>query len=444
MKLSDIGNTLRDIRVTPVKTLGQNFLHDQNLARWIVDAIEPTAADYIVEIGPGLGALTRPLSRSGARILAIEKDGRLVDFLRQRFGEESVEVVHQDALRFDVRTLFSYPQVKLIGNLPYYLSSQLLLRFLSAPSPISLALLMLQKEMARRLSATAGSGDYGVLTLVVQEHWSVEYLRSVPASVFLPQPDVDSAIVLLRPRDPLELPAHDHETFVALVRQGFAQRRKQLRKLLREQVEDWDQAATEIGFSPTARAEELSLSQWVDLTNFVRPLPAPEEVLSGAERFPVVNQNDELIGEAPRREVHANNLLHRAVHILLFNAGGDVFLQKRSRFKDRHPSLWDSSAAGHVDAGQDYDHAAMRELGEELGVTTPLLRIAKLPASEQTGYEFIWLYRGSHEGPFRLAPAEIEMGGFFPPTVVSGWISSRAGDFAPGFVECWKTYCQAR
>src|SRR5687768_8240332 len=163
MKLSEIGSTLREIQVSPVKTLGQNFLHDANLARWIVDKAELSDEDYVVEIGPGLGALTQFALESGARVLAIEKDRRLADFVRTRFPTERLEVLHADALNYDLRPLFAQPRVKLLGNLPYYVSSQLLLKFTKYPSPISLWLLMLQKELARRLSAAPGTSDYGAL-----------------------------------------------------------------------------------------------------------------------------------------------------------------------------------------------------------------------------------------------------------------------------------------
>ncbi|MGI8436380.1 MAG: NUDIX hydrolase, partial [Chthoniobacterales bacterium] len=146
----------------------------------------------------------------------------------------------------------------------------------------------------------------------------------------------------------------------------------------------------------------------------------------------------------PRSVVHGNNLLHRAVHILLFNAQGEIFLQKRSRLKDRHPDVWDSSAAGHVDAGEEYDNAATRELREELGVTAPLERLAKLPASDRTGQEFIWIYLSRHDGPFRLARSEIDYGEFFPSETVDAWLVARPGDFAPGFVECWRTFRELR
>ena len=297
---------------------------------------------------------------------------------------------------------------------------------------------MLQKELARRLSAAPGSSDYGALTLIVQRQYRVEYLRTVPATVFLPQPEVDSAFVRLSARSPDELPDHDPETFHRLVRKGFSQRRKQLRKLLREEVPAWEEASQAIGFEPRARAEELALEQWVGLSNISRPGDRSEPGQAASERFPVVDEDDQLLGDAPRAEVHGNNLRHRAVHILIFNHSGELFLQKRSRWKDRHPCLWDSSAAGHVDAGEEYDTAAERELREELGVTAQLTPVIKLPASEKTGQEFIWLYRGRHDGPFELARSEIEYGEFFPVDVVVEWLKARPGDFAPGFVECWK------
>jgi 16S rRNA (adenine1518-N6/adenine1519-N6)-dimethyltransferase len=440
MKLSEIDATLREIRVAPVKTLGQNFLHDRNLARWIVDKAELTAEDYVIEIGPGLGALTEFALESGARVLAVEKDRRLAEFLRQRFTTDRLEILHADALDFDVRKLFAQPRVKLLGNLPYYIASQLLLKFTKYPSPISLWLFMLQKEMARRISAAPGTSDYGALTLVVQLHYRVEYLRTVAASVFLPQPDVDSAFVRLSPRAPDELPDHDAETFLRVVRRGFSQRRKQLRNLLREEIADWDEASSAIGFDPRARAEELALEEWIALSNLARLAEAPEQVSAGLERFPVVDAEDRVVGDAPRAEVHGNNLRHRAVHILVFNRLGELFLQKRSRSKDRHPCLWDSSAAGHVDAGEEYDATAVRELREELGITAELTPVAKLPASDNTGQEFIWLYRTQHDGPFELARSEIEHGEFFPTELVSEWIAARPADFAPGFIECWRAF----
>ena len=247
-------------------------------------------------------------------------------------------------------------------------------------------------------------------------------------------------MVRLTPRDPYELPPCDHETFHKLVRAGFSQRRKQLGKLLRGFVPDWLETASGLGWDPQVRAERLALLDWITLTNVVRPLAEQESSKTGEEIFPVVDEQDRVIGSAPRAEVHGNNLRHRAVHILLFNRQGEVYLQKRSRWKDRHPLVWDSSAAGHVDAGEDYDTAAVRELREELGLSTPLARLSRLDASDNTGQEFIWIYTGSWNEPISANPVEIEAGDYFPASIVTEWIRARPRDFAPGFVECWKSW----
>src|SRR5881409_3896078 len=442
MKLSDIRTALRELRLSPAKTLGQNFLHDQNLARWIVDQAQITADDYVVEIGPGLGALTCFVLEKGARVLAIEKDTRLANFLRARFTHRRFEVLNIDALKFDPRSLFAHRRVKLVGNLPYNISSALLLKFLEQPSAISLGLFTLQKEMAMRLSASPSTHDYGALTLRVQLHQRVKYLRTIHATVFFPRPEVDSAVVRLLPRDALELPQCDDQLLLKLIRAGFSQRRKQSRKLLREYVSDWDTASRHLNIDPNVRAAELSLLQWIALANFIAPPPSPDARLAKNEQFPVVDKNDEILRAASRSEVHANNLRHRAVHILLFNPAGEVYLQQRSRWKDRHPLKWDSSAAGHVGAAESYDETAQRELKEELGINGRLEKISKLPASERTDEEFVWLYQGGVVGNLSPNRTEIETGAFFPETVIDGWVAARPEDFAPGFIECWKVYRQ--
>ncbi|MEY2526808.1 MAG: rRNA (adenine1518-N6/adenine1519-N6)-dimethyltransferase [Verrucomicrobiota bacterium] len=440
MKLSEINRTLQEIHVSPVKSLGQNFLHDRNLARWIVDQAGITSNDYAVEIGPGLGALTEIILATGASVLAIEKDARLARFLQEKFHGRHLEVVHADALKFDMRTLYRQARVKLIGNLPYYVSSQLLLKFVNYPSPISLWVLMLQKELARRLSALPSTPDYGALTLQIQLHHRVEYLRAVSANVFIPRPEVDSALVMITPRAPAELPAVDFVLFNELVRRGFSQRRKQVGKLLAHYISDWEQAAETLGLDRQVRAEAISLEQWIALTNYARPVQAPEGNRVGEECFPVVDDTDQIIEEASRARVHGDNLRHRAVHILIFSKNKEVLLQKRTRWKDRHPNLWDSSAAGHVNTGEEYDDAACRELKEELGIETTLERVAKLPASPRTDEEFIWIYRGNYDGELKTEPSEIETTEFFPLDVVDAWVAARPKDFATAFLDCWKRY----
>ncbi|HUC86129.1 MAG TPA: NUDIX domain-containing protein [Candidatus Acidoferrales bacterium] len=158
------------------------------------------------------------------------------------------------------------------------------------------------------------------------------------------------------------------------------------------------------------------------------------------EMFDVVNEEDEIIGRAPRREVHARALRHRAVHVLVFNGRGQVFLQKRSQLKDTAKGKWDSSASGHVDSGEDYDACAVREVREEIGVvlTQPPRRLFKIDACVETGWEFCWIYRHECEGPFTLHPEEIETGAWFDPGSVTAWVAEKPGEFASGFVAIWQ------
>ena len=154
----------------------------------------------------------------------------------------------------------------------------------------------------------------------------------------------------------------------------------------------------------------------------------------------VVNDHDEVIGQNTRAEVHRLGLNHRAVHVLVFNARGEIFLQKRSMKKDRHPGVWDSSASGHLDTGETYDACAVRETREEIGlvlVQTPE-RLFKLAACEDTGQEFVWVYRCEAEGPFTLHPEEIERGDWFVPEELSRWLADRPQDFAPTFPVIWR------
>ncbi len=157
------------------------------------------------------------------------------------------------------------------------------------------------------------------------------------------------------------------------------------------------------------------------------------------ELFDIVNDRDEVVGRAPRREVHARGLWHRAVHVLVFNAAGQVFLQKRSMLKDTAAGLWDSSCSGHVDAGEDYDHSARRELGEEIGLTLsqPPARWFRIEACAETSWEFVWVYRLTHEGPFVLAPSEIERGEWFAPGELTLWVGKKPEDFASSFRLIW-------
>jgi isopentenyl-diphosphate delta-isomerase len=157
------------------------------------------------------------------------------------------------------------------------------------------------------------------------------------------------------------------------------------------------------------------------------------------EIFDVVNERDEAVGRASRRQVHAQGLMHRAVHVLVFDANGRVFLQKRSMLKDMCPGLWDSSCSGHVDAGEDYDFAAARELGEELGLreVSDLGRWFRVDACNATGNEFCWVYRLSSSGPFVLHPEEIDGGEWCTLDELSQRIAANPQDYCPAFKLIW-------
>ena len=158
------------------------------------------------------------------------------------------------------------------------------------------------------------------------------------------------------------------------------------------------------------------------------------------EIFDVVNERDEVIGQRLRSEVHRLGLQHRAVHVLVFNSRGEIFLQKRSLRKDRQPGLWDSSTSGHLDRGEDYDSSAVRELREEIGLALaqPPQRLFKINACKETDQEFVWVYRCQSEGPFELNAEEIERGDWFAPTEVTRLMNERPEDFASALLLIWR------
>jgi 16S rRNA (adenine1518-N6/adenine1519-N6)-dimethyltransferase len=273
----------RGIQLT--KSLGQNFLHDGNQLRRIVKAAELTQTDKVLEIGPGLGPLTELLLENAGEVLAIEKDGRLVAFLRERvprapnsanakdqglaeLAPPKFTLLHDDALEFLKREPRDWRDWKLVANLPYSVASPILVELAQSPQRPERMVATLQLEVAQRLMAKAGDDDYGVLTLLVQLDYEPREWFKIPASCFFPAPDVDSAcVVLIRRAQPL-LPESQRATFVKIVKRAFSQRRKMMLKLLKQ---DWPeqklkQVFQQLYIPPRERAEKLSLEQFVALT----------------------------------------------------------------------------------------------------------------------------------------------------------------------------------
>jgi len=422
--------------------MGQNFLQDDALAAWMAECLGAGPDDTIIEIGPGLGAVTRHLLNRSRRLVLVEKDARLAAALRETYADRpEIEVIEADATTLDLRPFFRFGPLKVLGNLPYSVGTTIMAEWLQTPSPVDHAVFMLQKEVCERVVATPRSGDYGQLTVRLQARWTAALVRHVPPESFHPRPAVDSAIVSLRPRPRQELPVFDERLFGRFVRLGFSQRRKQLKNVMTQLPVPWPTLCTELGVPETVRAEELSVHQWVELTRRCDPHPLSDLPQSADEIFDVVDDQDRVTGQATRAQVHALNLKHRAVHLFAFTPHGELLLQKRSHLKDTCPGLWDSSAAGHLDTGETYQACAQRELLEELGlekVATPPVRIARLPASPETGWEFVELFSvTTTSAKVRFPAAEIEAVAPFPVAVIEEWIVSRPQDFAPGFIQCW-------
>ena len=430
------------MKFTPKKSLGQNFLQDETISRWIADQIEPNGVPLVAEIGPGQCALTEHLLSRPKHLVLIEKDHRIFEYLEERFADEdNLELRHEDATRLDMRPWYRFGDVRLVGNLPYSVGGEILKAVLTPPTPVKRAVFMLQKEVCQRLSAKLGEHGYGGLSLLVQQDWDVTFLRVVPPEVFKPRPKVDSAVVLFTPRQPGTLPVYDRALFRRLVRIGFSQRRKQLKNVLPECPGGWEALAAHLGADVMVRAEALSLEQWVQIARWYESRKDKDHGQKATEMFDVVNERNEVIGQKPRGEVHAQGLMHRAVHVFIFDKHGQVYLQLRSHLKDVHPLTWDSSAAGHLDVGESYATCALREVKEELGIEVEsTVKAADIPATERTGMEFVELHTAQHGGPMKYAPDEIACGQWFKPEVITDWIEARPQDFATGFIECWKAW----
>jgi 16S rRNA (adenine1518-N6/adenine1519-N6)-dimethyltransferase len=249
------------------KSLGQNFLHDANQLQRIVSAAHLNASDKVLEIGPGLGPLTELLLSDAGHVLAIEKDQRLVKFLRQQFSKVThLELRHGDALDF-VREHPDLRHWKVVSNLPYSVASPILVELARSTQSPQLIVATLQLEVARRISAACGAKDYGVLSLLMQLRYDVAGQFKIPAACFFPEPDVDSACITLARRAQPLLDATAEAAFVQIVKRAFSQRRKMMLKLLKQ---DWpephvDAAFTNIGIDFRARAESISLEEFVRL-----------------------------------------------------------------------------------------------------------------------------------------------------------------------------------
>tara|TARA_R110000868_G_scaffold69261_1_gene204175 strand:+ start:52626 stop:53393 length:768 start_codon:yes stop_codon:yes gene_type:complete len=249
------------------KQFGQNFLQDESIIQKIVTSIHPASSDHMVEIGPGLGALTTALAEHVNRLDVIEIDQDLIPELSTRLKAcdiTNTHITHADALTFDYAQLTD-TQIRVVGNLPYNISTPLLFHLLKVKSQIIDMHFMLQKEVVDRICAEPGSKQYGRLTIMVQYHCQATPLFFVPPTAFYPRPKVDSAIVRLKPHTDIPYLAKDETLFSHIVRDAFNQRRKTLRNCLKPYKIDYDQ----VDINPQQRPEQLSVQDYVTLANHV-------------------------------------------------------------------------------------------------------------------------------------------------------------------------------
>jgi len=247
------------------KRFGQNFLIEPRVVADIVAAIAPARADRLVEIGPGHGALTAPLLERLERLDVVEIDRDLAASLARRYPGAHLTIHTGDALDFDFAALG--PELRVVGNLPYNISTPLLFHLASfAPSLRDLHF-MLQQEVVQRMVAAPGGGDYGRLSVMLQYRFDVEALFTVPPEAFAPAPKVHSAVVRLVPRPPAALTARDEALLARVVAAAFGQRRKMLRNTLRDMLSGEELAA--LGIAATQRAEELAVGDYVRLANYL-------------------------------------------------------------------------------------------------------------------------------------------------------------------------------
>ncbi|HHT62930.1 MAG TPA: 16S rRNA (adenine(1518)-N(6)/adenine(1519)-N(6))-dimethyltransferase RsmA [Clostridia bacterium] len=262
------------------KSLGQNFLIEPKFIDKIIEASDLQKNQVVVEIGPGIGALTQALAEKAGLVIAVEIDRNLIDVLKEIFkGKDNINVVYGDALKMDFDQLvtdktgnnYNLPY-KIVANLPYYITTPIVMRLLEERFNFSALILMVQKEVALRMLAVPGTKDYGALSIGVQYFCHPTLIKVVPPTVFYPRPEVESAIIKLEKREHPAVEVFDERVFFSLVKAAFGQRRKTLLNSLNNsgfalRKEEWHQVLIDSGIEPKRRGETLSLREYAVLAN---------------------------------------------------------------------------------------------------------------------------------------------------------------------------------
>ena len=268
------------------KSLGQNFLTDKGVIDGIIEGAGIGPEDLVIEIGPGIGVLTAAAAEKAGKVIAIEIDRNLITILGDTLAEyHNIEVINENVMKIDLNALISrednveYKSVKIIGNLPYYITTGIIMMLLESHVPAESITIMLQKEVAERIKEGPGSRTYGALSVAVQYYCTVDLVEEVPKHVFMPQPKVDSTVLRLNLREKPPVDLIDEKMFFRCVKAGFGQRRKTLLNSLGQTGYNKDQirqCLEEAGIDAKRRAETLSLEDFAALANAFSSLPAEE------------------------------------------------------------------------------------------------------------------------------------------------------------------------
>lgn len=267
------------------KSLGQNFLIDTNILRNIVHHSGVSSESGAIEIGPGIGALTEQLAKNCKKVVAFEIDQRLLPILKDTLSAyDNIRIIHEDILKAEVSKVIKeeftdqVEDLHVVANLPYYVTTPIIMKLLEEHLPIASITVMLQKEVADRMAAAPGTKNYGSLSIAVQYYTKAEVAMIVPKTVFVPQPNVDSAVIHLTVRDKPAVEVEDEAFFFEITRASFAQRRKTILNNLLSQLPEGKarkelilQGLESAGIDPIRRGETLSLQEFADLSNALRP-----------------------------------------------------------------------------------------------------------------------------------------------------------------------------
>lgn len=264
------------------KSLGQNFITDVNVLRDIVEGAEVDAEDLVIEIGPGIGSLTAEAAKAAAAVVAVEIDSRLIPILEETLADfDNVEVINRDVLKTDLNEIIERKRsegafsgkVRIMGNLPYYITTPIIMKLLEAEVNADSITVMMQKEVADRINSGPGTKSYGAISVAVQYYCTVSKVATVPAAVFVPRPKVDSAVLNLKLREEKPAELIDRDLFFACVKAGFGQRRKTLLNSLTGvrglEKKDIEHILITTETDPRRRAETLTIGEFAEIANCI-------------------------------------------------------------------------------------------------------------------------------------------------------------------------------